>query len=192
MPPHPHSDLLATAPMAATENSQTWRVKEITEFIHSRNLSMNEFLIAFYSSEDPSISGHQGRCLAKRDGPHFAPEVLMDLWCQYCPPNSRSYLETAIVNHASKIIIKETNKACKLDSLCIPTTKLGANDLDQQFLLSQLEGIYVETLPHLWCLLTSVIISWNPSEKRKNEQSSHKQSRAVFVEFSLVSLRSSG
>ena len=172
-------------PTATTDDSKTRRVKEITTFIRSHGWSLNEFLEAFYSSQDPSISAQRGCCLAKSDGSRFAPEELIDLWFKHCPSNSRGYLESVIIDRAGRIIIRETNKACKLDSLCVPTTKLGADDLDQEFLLSKLEGVYTETLPHLWLLLNMVTTSWNYSEKRKKEASVGKQSRARFVEYCL-------
>lgn len=170
--------------MAATSDSKTRWVKEVTDFIHSCNFSLNDFLITFYSSEDPSISGQRGCCLVKKPGSRFAPEELIDLWFEHCPPNSRSYLESTIIDRAGKIIIKETDKACKLHSLCIPTTQFGADDLDRQFILSGLEGVYIETLPHLWLLLTAIITSWNSSEKRKNEAAADKEKRAIFVRLS--------
>lgn len=174
-----------TIPMATTDDSKTRRVKEITAFIQSRSLSLNEFLIAFYSSQDLSISTQRGCCLAKSNGSRFAPEELIELWFEHCPQKSRSYLESVVINRAGKVIIRETDKACKMDSLCVPTTKLEADDLDEQFLLSKLEGIYTETLPHLWYLLNVIVTSWNNSEKRKQEECASKQSRARFVEFFL-------
>lgn len=176
--------------MAAIDDSKTRRVKETSTFIRSQGWSLNNFLIAFYSSQDPSVATHRGHCLAKSDGFRFAPEELIDLWFEHCPSNSQSYLESVVVDRAGKIIIRETDKACRLDSLCVPTTKLGADDLDQQFLLSKLEGVYTETLPYLWLLLNIIITSWNPSEKRKKEPSTCKQDRARFVESLLWSLRS--
>ena len=169
--------------MATTDDSKTRRVKEVTAFIQSQSLSLNEFLIAFYSSEDPSISAQRGCCLAKSGGSRFAPGELIDLWFEHCPSNSQSYLESVVIKHTGKVIIRETDKACKLDSLCVPTTKLRADDLDQQFLLSNLEGIYTSTLPHLWHLLSIVVTSWNRSEKQKKEACTSKQRRATFVKF---------
>ena len=171
--------------MAATDDSNTQRVKEITTFIRSQNLSLNEFLLAFYSSQDPSISKQRGCCLASSDGSRFAPEELIDLWFKHCPQSSRGSLETVIVDRAGKIIIGETDKACKMDSLCVPATKIEVDDLDEEFLLPKLEGIYRESLPFLWLLLYTIATSWNRSEKQKKEPSACKESRAKFVEFLL-------
>lgn len=121
--------------------------------------------------------------MAKSSGSRFAPEELIDLWFEHCPSGGQSYLESVVVKHTVNDIIRETDKACKLDSLHVPMTELGANDLDQQFLLSKLERIYTETLPHLWYLLNIVIASWNCSEELKKEACASKQSRATFVEF---------
>jgi len=178
--------------MSTDDDSKTRRVKEITAFISSRSLSLNEFLIAFYSSQDPSVSAQRGCCLAKSDGCRFAPEELINLWFKHCPSKSRSYLESVVVDRAGKVIIRETDKACKLDSLSIPTTKLGADDLDQDFLLSKLEGVYTETLPQLWFLLNLIVTSRNRSEKQKDEACASKETRARFVEFFLVFLWPSG
>ena len=145
--------------MATVDDSKTRRVKEITEFIHSCNWSLNEFLINFYLSTDGSIATQRGCCLAKSDGARFAPEELVNLWFAHCPQSSRPYLEHVIVERAGKIIIKETQKACKKDSLQVPTTSLKADDLDKDFLLAKLEQEYTETLPHLCFLLNAIMTS---------------------------------
>jgi hypothetical protein len=121
--------------------------------------------------------------LAKGDGCRFAPEELIDLWFEHCPVNSRSYLEGVIIKRAGNIIIGETDKACRMDALCVPTTKIEADDLDEEFLLPKLEGVYRETLPYLWLLLNTIVTSWNRSEKQKQEPSTCKESRARFVEL---------
>ena len=169
--------------MATADDSKTRRVKEITAFIRSRNWSLNEFLIAFYSSEDSSISAQRGCCLAQNDGSRFAPEELIDLWFKHCPSNSQNYLEGVVIDRAGKILIRETDRACKLDSLRISTTDLKADDLDHNFALSKLESIYTVTLPYLWFLLDAIVTSWNRSEKQKKESSACKDNRARFVEF---------
>jgi len=148
-------------------------------------MSLNDFLIAFYSSQDPSVSTQRGCCLAKVDGSRFAPEELVNLWFEHCPANSRGYLEGVVIKQAGKILIRETDKACKMDSLSVPTTKIEADDLDEKFLLAELEGVYRETLPYLWLLLSTIATSWNRSEKQKQEPSIRKESRARFVEPSL-------
>jgi len=68
--------------------------------------------------------------LAKSGGSRFAPEELIDLWFEHCPLNSQSYLESVVIKHTGAVIIRETDKACKLDSLRVPTTQLGANSTD--------------------------------------------------------------
>ena len=179
------ADLQLLFLMPDPSSLKTQRIKEITAFIHSHNLTLNEFLITFYSSQDPTISAQRGRCLVKGDGCRFAPEELIDLWFEHCPSNSHSYLEGVVIKQAGKIIIRETDRACKMDSLSVPTTRIEADDLDEGFLLSKLEGIYRETLPYLWLLLSTVITSWNRSEKQKQEPSACKENRARFVEFLL-------
>jgi hypothetical protein len=170
--------------MATADNSKTRRVKEITEFIHSRGWSLNGFLINFYSSTDSTVATQRGCCLAKSSGSRFAPEELVNLWFDHCPQSSRPYLERVIIDRASKIIIKETQKACEKESLQVPTTSLEADDLDEDFLLARLETDYAETLPHLCFLLNAVITSKNRSEQQKGEVASSKEDRAKFVEFS--------
>ena len=168
-------------------DSKTQQVKEITAFIRSKDFTLNEFFIAFYSSQDPAISTLRGQCLALRKESKFAPEELIDLWLKHSPSKSRPYLEGVVVDRAGKIIIKETDRACQLDSLCVPTTKIEVDNLDENFLLSKLEGIYRATLPHLWRLLDSIVTSLNCSEKRNDEQSVCKETRARFVAFLSLS-----
>ena len=153
----PLSNVPAPVLMASSEDSRTRRVKRITKFIGKRSLTLNNFLISFYSVQDASVSAQRGRCLTKSDGAWFAPEVLIDLWLEHCPPKSQGYLESVIIDRASRILVKETDKACRLGSLHVPTTKLTADDLDEDFLLSKLEKTYMETLPHLWLLVLSSI-----------------------------------
>ena len=181
-PLSPPLNIPAPVLMASSDDSRTHRVKKITEFIGKRKLTLNDFLISFYSLQDTSVSAHRGRCLTKSDGARFAPEVLIDLWLEHCPQKSQDYLESVIVDRASRILAKETDKACGLGSLHVPTTELTANDLDEDFLLSKLETTYTETLPHLWLLLTFIITSWNASERRRGEPSACKENRVKHVE----------
>ena len=120
--------------------------------------------------------------MAKNEGTRFAPEELIDLWFEHCPPNSQSHLDEAIINRAGKIIISETDKACRVDSLRVPTTKIEADDLDEGFLMGKLEKIYSEAMPYLWLLLHSTITSWNHSERQKGKPSTRKLSGARNVE----------
>lgn len=167
--------------MANIDDSKTQRVKEITAFIHSKGFTLNEFLIAFYSSQDVSIKRQRGCSLTKREQYQFSPEELLDLWLKHCPSNSQGYLKSVVVDRAGEIIIKETSKACKLDSLRVPTTKIEADNLDKDFLLAKLEDVYKEALPSLWMLLNMIATSWNSLEKKKDEPSVLKESRAKFV-----------
>jgi len=170
------------APMPGSDDSKTRRVKEVTDLIRSQNWSFNDFLIAFYSSNDPSIATQRGRCLTKTDGARFALEELVDLWLNHCPSSSQGYLEHVIVDRASRIIIKETDNACALKPLCVSTTSVTADDLDENFLLRKLEALYTTTLPLLWFLLNAIVISPNRSEQQKQQTAGSKETRAKFVE----------
>ena len=163
--------------MSSSTDPDTQRVKAITGFIGSLGWSLNEFLIVFYSSKDPFISSQRGSCLAKSD----ALGDLLNLWFKHCPSSSWGRLESAVMDQASKIIINEADKACDLDSLRIPTTKVEADDLDEEFLLAKLQTIYTKTLPYLWLLLFTVITSWNRSEKQKGKSADCKEKRAIHV-----------
>ena len=165
-----------------SEDSKTCRVKEITDFISRHNLTLNDFLISFYSLQDTLVSAHRGCCSTKSDGAQFAPEVLIDLWLKHCLLKSQDYLKSIIVDQASRILVKETNKACRLGSLHILTTKLTADDLNEDFLLSKLETTYTETPPLLWMLLTFLITLWNSSEQWRREPSACKEGRVKHIE----------
>jgi len=166
-------------------DSKARKVKAVTDLIRSQSWSFNDFLIAFYSSGDASIATQQGSCLVKGDDTRFAPEELLGLWFDHCPSSSQSYLEHIIIDRASRIIVKEADKACALKSLSVSTTSVEADDLDKNFLLSKLETEYTGTLPHLWYLLNTVIASSNRSEQQKQQVAASKETRAAFVESSL-------
>lgn len=168
--------------MSSANNPEAQRVKQVTELIHSQHWSFNDFLIAFYSSKDRSIATQRGQCLMHRDGERYAVGQLLDLWWENCPSASKSDFKHVIINHAARIITKEANKACAMDSLYIPTTSVTASDLDEGFLLSKLQPLYETTLPFLWLLLHSVIASPNRSEQRKQQTSVQKGTRTTFVE----------
>lgn len=168
-----------------SDDTKTRKVKEVTNLIRSQSWSFNDFLIAFYSSSDTSIATQRGSCLAKSDGARFAPEELLGLWFDHCPSGSQQYLEHVIVDRASQIIVKETDKACALKSLRVSTTSVEADDLDEDFLLPKLEIEYTGTLPHLWYLLNTIIASSNRSEQQKQQVAASKEMRAIFVESSL-------
>lgn len=174
----------SAAPMPGND-SETNKVKAVTDLIASQKWSFNDFLIAFYSSGDASIATQRGTCLTKRDGSRFTPEELLDLWLEHSPSRSRPYLKHIIVDRASRIIIKETNKACGLKSLCISATSVEADDLDEDFVLSRLEAEYTGALPQLWYFLTTIITSSNRSEQQKQQVAASKETRAAFVECLL-------
>lgn len=123
--------------------------------------------------------------MTKNDGARFTPEELIDLWLEHCPTRSQGHLEHVIIDRASRIITKETDKACALKSLCISTTSVTADDVDDNFLLSKLETTYTEILPHLWFFLSAVITSSNRSEQQKQQTGAGKEMRAKFVESFL-------
>ena len=166
-------------------DSKACKVKEVTNLVRSQSWSFNDFLIAFYSSGDTSIATQRGSCLTKNDGARFAPEELLGLWFDHCPLGSQDYLEHVIVDRASRIIVKETDKACALKSLSVSTTSVEADDLDEDFLLSKLETEYTGTLPHLWHLLNTIVTSSNRSEQQKQQVAASKETRAAFVESPL-------
>lgn len=176
---------VAASHMPSSDEIKALRVKEVTELIRAQHWSFNDFLIAFYSSSDSSIVTQRGRCLTKSDGARFAPEELVSLWLDHCPPSSRSSLEHVIIDHASRIVTKETDKACAVKSLCVSTTSVTDDDLDEGFLLSKLETEYRSTLPLLWLFLYMIITSPNRSEQQKQQPAASKETRAKFVECLL-------
>jgi len=168
--------------MATNDDSKTLRVKEVTELIRSQNWSLNDFLIAFYSSNNTSVATQRGCYLTKSDGARFAPEELLRLWIEHCPPSSKGYLEHVIIDRASRIIIKETDNARASKSLSVSTKSVTAADLDEDFLLSKLETEYIGLLPHLWFLLNAIVTSANRSEQKKHQAVAGKEIKAQFVE----------
>lgn len=175
----------STSTLMSGNDFKARKVKEVTNLIRSQSWSFNDFLIAFYSSSDTSIATQRGSCLTNADGARFAPEELLGLWFDHCPSGSQRYLEHVVIDRASRIIVKEADKACALKSLSVSTTSVEADDLDEDFLLSKLETEYTGTLPHLWYLLNAVIASSNRSEQQKQQVAASKETRAAFVEFLL-------
>ena len=184
LPPDPlRYQFLRLQPLATMSRSDTSRVKEVASLISSQGWTFNDFLIAFYSSDDPFIAARRGSCLTKTSGARYAPERLLDLWLERCPPGSQEHLKHTIVGCASRIVIKETDKACGLKSLHVSTTSVTADDLDESFLLPKIEMEYARTLPHLWFFLDAIISSPNRSEQQKQELAESKEDRAKRVEF---------
>ena len=171
--------------MQASSDHDASRVKAVIELIDSQGWSFNSFLIAFYSSSDAFIAKRRGHCLTKSDGARYVPEELLGYWLNNSPAKSRSSLKKVIIDCASKLAIKEADRACVMDSLSVSTTSVTHKDLDEEFLLSRLEGIYTESLPLLWSFLRSIVMSANRSEKKKGEPAACKETRAEHAELPL-------
>jgi len=70
-------------------SSQAWRVEKIhrvTDALKTNGWrSVNDFLLAFYTSNDPIVSQQARRNLSYTAGQSFAPEKILDAWLDHGP-----------------------------------------------------------------------------------------------------------
>ena len=63
------------------------KVKNVLKAVsHNKWESLNEFLLAFYSSKDDAIASQVGSSLRYNgEGRRFFPEALLDVWLEVLP-----------------------------------------------------------------------------------------------------------
>ncbi|KIM71540.1 hypothetical protein PILCRDRAFT_16981 [Piloderma croceum F 1598] len=174
-------------------SSQARRVEKIhgvTDALKTNGWrSVNDFLLAFYTSNDPIVSQQAQRNLSYTAGQSFAPEKILDAWLDHGPSGeSRDQLHLAITRKAAKIMIKETDKAYHQDELRISSSKLDIPYLTTEFGLKKMLVLYQTVLLCLWLLLSTILAAQNDYEKKTGREKEGKEEMIPRVTMVIISM----
>jgi hypothetical protein len=138
--------------------------------------SMNQFLLAFYTSDNPEVLQQSRSSLSYTEGQAFAPEKILDAWLKNGPTgNSRDQLHLAITRKTAAIMVKETDKAYHRDELCISSSQLDIPYLTTEFGFKKMASMYQTIRPCLWLLLSTILATPNDYEKKQGKEKEGKE-----------------
>lgn len=159
------------------------KIKNITHCIRQQgDWSVNDFLKAFYSSDDPDIVLQATQSLAFRSGKAFFPDSLLTLFRnRVSAGDSEKELNKTITRHCADIVVNESTKAYHHEKLRLSSSKVTIALLTTSFTLSMLAPLYRELLPCLWLLLFHLITAVNDYEMKVGHEKQDKESRASQV-----------
>ena len=96
-----------------TLSAQERRVKKINKtrqaILDNKWHSVNEFLIAFYSSNDSAIVHHSARSLVYEEGKSFLPREMLNLWQNRC--KLKPQFNQVVPEKAAEIVVTESSPA---------------------------------------------------------------------------------
>ena len=159
--------------MALTSSSQDRRREKVKNvFATGRDNkwgSLNEFLFAFFSSEDKNISRQANTCLRYKHGQIYAPEKLLTIWLERTHGESRQYLQETITRNAADIMVKESDRAIRDERLRVSATGATIPRLSTpDFGLGRLAEVYQTLLPCMWMLLLALLTASNTYERKNH------------------------
>ncbi|KAI0742044.1 hypothetical protein C8Q80DRAFT_1274366 [Daedaleopsis nitida] len=146
--------------------------------------SFNDFLLAFYTSEDQAISRQANTSLGYKQGQTYA----LDIWVKNTHGESQQYLKQVITRKASEILISESDRALKEDSLHVSATGATIPRLTGDFGLSRLAELYRTLLPCMWLLLFALLTAENMYEWKSHRTKVNKETQAVQIVVVLISI----
>ncbi|TFY56499.1 hypothetical protein EVJ58_g7606 [Rhodofomes roseus] len=113
-----------------SQNSRLQRVNKIRAVLQAVKennwRSFNEFLLAFYTSQDEEIAKQAGRCIAHTDGKSFPPEQILDIWLATNNQDTKVALEQMVTRKAADVLVRESTRACHEDKLKLTSAKVDA------------------------------------------------------------------
>ncbi|KAG6835249.1 hypothetical protein H0H93_003482 [Arthromyces matolae] len=144
--------------------------------------SINDFVESYYDSE------HAVQSLRYQDGMAYGPAKLMDSWTQNVPPASRKHLNLAITRKSAEIMVQESTKAYRDDSLRLSSSGISIPYLTTNFGLSKIHQTYTQLLPCLTLLLTTLITAPNDYERFKHVEKEGKEQMASKIVLVVISM----
>lgn len=165
-----------------TLSAQERRVEKINKtrqaILDNKWRSVNEFLIAFYSSNDPAVVHHSARSLAYEEGKSFLPREMLNLWQTRC--KSKPQFNQIVAEKAAEIVVQESTRALRRPELHLDTADFDL-DVSTNFGLSPLQKIYQTTLPCLFTILVALLTAKNEYEHRRRTVKLGKEDMAFRV-----------
>lgn len=161
------------------------KIQAVLQAVKDHNWrSLNDFLLAYYSSNDAEIAQQAGRNIAYTEGKRFAPEQIIDSWLDTAHGETKRQLEMMLTRKAAGILVEESSRACHKPALKLPASKVETSYLSTDFALSKLATIYQTMLPCLWLLLMTLLTAPNDYERKHGKEKKGKDTRFPPVSFS--------
>lgn len=160
------------------------KIKAVTKSVkeHWPKGSFNDFLLAFYTSDDAAVSQHAAMTLRYDEGKDYSPAKILDAWFDRAPSQaSKEQLNKIIMKKAADIAIKESTKACKSKDLQVASADIDIDRLTSNTALHQIKNVYQAVLPCLWLFLFAILTADNNYEKKKRVQKKNKEQIAERV-----------
>jgi hypothetical protein len=149
--------------------------------------SVNEFLVAFYSSENPIILDLARRSLQYReDHPNsFLPRRILPLWLKLSSITGENQIRVLLTEQVATSVKDECNRAIRINDLRLDLEddRLAAG----LSILSKLYNRYQELLPCLCLILSTTLLASNKYELSKKTAKQGKDETAIRVCFLLFS-----
>jgi hypothetical protein len=161
----------------SSQARQVEKIHGVTDVLKTNGwCSVNDFLLMFYTSNDPIVSQQAQRNLSYTAGQSFAPEKILNAWLDHGPlGESQDQLHLAITHKAANIMVKETDDAYHQDELHISSLKLNIPYLTTEFGLKKILVLYQTVLPCLWLLLLTILAAQNDYEKKMGREKGGKE-----------------
>lgn len=136
--------------------------------------SNNEFFEAFF--RDPKYAAQSFRY--QQDAKYF-PVTLLDIMEDSIPSGEGIAAFNAAISHkAAKIMVEESTRAFRKDSLRVPTNSMTIPPLTTKFGLGTILMLYHNTLPCLFSLLFTLLTANNDYENKAKAQKKDKFDKA--------------
>lgn len=173
------------SPSTSTKERRVQKIKHVLSAVsQAKWSSFNEFLLAFYTSEDSDVARQAGTCLGYKEGQSYAPERLLETWLMKTTGETNAHLKEVIVRKAGDILVRESDRALRDPELRLPSTETTIPRLTTDFGLNRLTAIYQTLLPCMWMLLVTLMTATNTYEQKFHREKLNKDARAAQVSLS--------
>ncbi|KII93848.1 hypothetical protein PLICRDRAFT_171553 [Plicaturopsis crispa FD-325 SS-3] len=168
------------------------KIKGVTSAIEDHGCkSVNDFLLAFYTSQDAVVVQEAYQNLAFTNGKAFPPEKkILVAWLEHGHTgDSRRELHHAITRKTADVVVKESTAAYHKDALCLSSSDIDVQFLTADFGLNKIMDVYHTLLPCLWFLLAALLTAPNDYERwngRKKQGKEEMVPRLVVVIITML------
>ncbi|KAI1790167.1 hypothetical protein LXA43DRAFT_523935 [Ganoderma leucocontextum] len=179
----------APQPAPSSQARRVEKIKGVLTAIKANNWnSFNEFLLAFYSSTDPTVSAQAHRSLAYTKDKAFPPEQILDAWLAGTHGESRQQLQLTLTRKTADFVVHESSRACKDSTLQLASTTVDVESLTTNLALKRLASLFQTLLPCLWLLLISLLTATNVYERKHKTTKLGKDERAARIAVVVISM----
>ncbi|TBU40577.1 hypothetical protein BD309DRAFT_1046122 [Dichomitus squalens] len=184
-----HSEHASVPPPLSNQARRVEKINGVLKAVTDNHWkSLNDFLIAFYTSRDKAIFTHSQRTITFSCNKVFPPERLLDAWLDSATGDTAHELRRTPIRKATDIMVEESTRACTNPSLHLSSTGIDVSDLKDNMLLGQLAKTFQTLLPCLWLLLMTLLTAANAYEKKTRKVKVDKDPRVSRIAVVMISM----